>query len=149
MSSAVCGDGVCDSSRGETTNTCPTDCKGSGGLYAGLVAVIIILASIAGFLLYRKKQQMELDNLTEEHGVEEPLESSEQDVNTYIKNTLSLGYSPQQIKDALIAKGWDEETVNQELSGVHGDLSAMGLKVIEPKAKPKTKKSAPKKVKKT
>ena len=149
VSSAVCGDGVCDALRGETTATCSTDCKGSGGLYAGLVAIIVILSIVAGFLLYRKKQQMELDTLTEEHGVHEPDEAMPQDINTYIKNTLSLGYSPQQIKDALLAKGWDEETANNELAGVHGDISAMGLKIIEkpstPTIKPTTKKTAPKK----
>ncbi|MBD3263192.1 hypothetical protein GF374_02325, partial [Candidatus Woesearchaeota archaeon] len=131
-STAVCGDGICDSAEGETSETCPSDCKEKSNivLYSSILAIILLSAGFAGWWFFYKRPESELEDLTETHGVSEPsarpTRAVTQSVDSYITNCLSLGYSPKQIKQALITKGWDEEKVNDLLAQSHGDLTELG-----------------------
>jgi len=118
------------------TPVAPPEEPSRAPLYAGILAIVLIVVGVLVYWFYFKPKT-ELADLAVEHEVHEPEKATSTDVKGYIKESLSLGYSPDQIKSALLAKGWEEEKVDELLSGAYGGLTALGQKAEAPKPTPK------------
>lgn len=77
-----------------------------------IIIIISISILIIYIIFYKMTQKKKLHNLTEEHNVSEPHNNLEF-LQTFIEKCWSRGYSIPEIKEILIEKGWNEETVNK------------------------------------
>jgi len=70
---------------------------------------------VKGALSDIAETQEQLAGLAEQHGVHIPA-AEEKALDNYIKNCINKGFTPAQIKTALISAGWREETVKEVLA---------------------------------
>ena len=70
---------------------------------------------VKGALSDIAETQEQLAGLAEQHGVHIPA-AEKKALDDYIKNCINKGFTPSQIKTALISTGWREETVKEVLT---------------------------------
>jgi parallel beta-helix repeat protein len=107
----VCGNGICEQS--ETTETCPADCvalekvsasKVNYSFYMALIALITVVSIVA--ITRRHAAGMH----AEAYAIPVP---AKQQLLGYVQRQLGKGVSPQEIKQKVLAVGWDENTVKE------------------------------------
>jgi parallel beta-helix repeat protein len=107
----VCGNGICEQS--ETTETCPADCialeKVSAStvnysFYMALIALITVVCIVA--ITRRHAAGMH----AEAYAIPVP---AKQQLLGYVQRQLEKGVSPQEIRQKVLAVGWDENTVKE------------------------------------
>jgi len=122
----IVADGICSKDAGENRKNSPQDCPliDKTLLISLIILIAIAAAGGVGYYFYRRKQ--ELASLAEVHDVMTPTTGAEENIDSYINNTLSLGYSPDQIRDTLTGAGWDADTVDSALTDAQSDLQKLG-----------------------
>jgi len=113
------GNGVCSSSKGETSINSP-DCEGSSK--SGLLVLLIFLTILGGGAFYAWKK-----GLLGSHNVSigakpttastmpaQPVQPS--GPGQYIKTQRAKGFSNEQIRGALKNKGWDDDKIDEALN---------------------------------
>jgi len=116
-------DGVCAKDLGENSENSPEDCSFK---YSSLVILLVVLFTILGggigYWYFKIKPREKLGGMAEDYGLGEtkpvPEEKAPESIGSYISETLSMGFSPEQIRAALVNKGWDVDLVDKKLQSV-------------------------------
>ena len=127
QSLAECGDNICnyvmvDGEKVflEDKYSCPQDCKPRYSYTVLIIALLLAAAIVAYVYIYKGKYSF--SQMFNKGGELKDRRSSlktsissndEQALRDYISESLSKGFSKQRITDALVARGWKIEQVNQ------------------------------------
>ncbi len=109
----IVGDNYCDKDEGETKENSPEDCKSPVGKYVAVILAIVGIGALV-YYAYEHYPRIKLDELTEKHEVASP-KASASTLKGYIDSCLSKGFPKNQIRDALLKRGWGEDKVEEAL----------------------------------
>lgn len=77
-----------------------------------IIALVILVGYFGFYFLYIEKHKKELHSLTQEHEVHKPHSHSES-LKEFMEDCWSRGFSIPEIKEILVEKGWNPDTIDE------------------------------------
>lgn len=115
-------DGICNKGAGENSENSAEDCAFK---YSGLVILLAILfavvGGVAGYWYFKiaPRGGVGAEEFPELKGPDDVSKSDAVDtIESYIRKTAAMGFTPKQIRAALVDKGWDVDLVDERIASL-------------------------------
>jgi PKD repeat protein len=123
----VCGDNICDSTKGETYTICPADCSKPYGKAVGWIIFIAVTIGLGVFVIWRYYAAMYDKGLREK--LFKPIDDFYK-ISFFIANEINKGKEEKEIKAELEKADWKNSQIEYAVQKVAEQTRAMQKKSI-------------------
>ena len=122
--------GECSKAMGETSENSPEDCAAKfSGLMLILSVVVLLVGVCTGYWYFKIKPGATISSIADMEGLSSPTAmaagNAPESIESYINQTLSMGFPADKIRAALVNRGWDVDAVDGKLKSAGADQSRL------------------------